>query len=101
MKLNRRSFIKRMGLTAGAGLTFPSIIPSKVLGEHAPSKRITLGFIGMGAQGVGVNLKNFLPMQDAQVVAVCDAYMSRAQAAAAIVNQHYGTHDCTVHQDFR
>ena len=101
MECNRRNFIKSMGLAAGAGLSFPSIVPSKVLGEKAPSKRITLGFIGVGAQGVGVNLKNFLPMQDAQVLAVCDAYKSRAQAAAEMVNQHYGTNDCKVHQDFR
>ena len=94
MSINRRHFITRTGLAAGAALSLPSIIPSRVLGERAPSKRITLGCIGMGSQGVHMNLKMFLREDDAQVVAVCDAYKSRAQAAAGIVDRHYVTDDC-------
>jgi predicted dehydrogenase len=92
MKANRRTFIKG----AGAMLAFPTIIPSRVLGDNAPSKQITLGFIGMGGQGIGVNLKMFLREKDARVLAVCDAYKSRAVKAAALVGN-----DCKIHQDFR
>ena len=69
----RRDFLKGMGMAAGSA-AFPAIISSTVLGARAPSKRITLGFIGLGAQGMQVNLKMFLNESDAQVLAVCDAY---------------------------
>lgn len=98
--MNRRTFLKRAG-AAGAAIGIPTIIPSSVLGENAPSKRITLGFIGMGSQGVHANLKTFLPMDDAQVVSVCDVYMERANKARLLVDQQYGNTDCKVFQDFR
>ena len=101
MKKSRRAFLKEGCLAAGAAVAFPTILPSSVLGENAPSKRITLGFIGMGAQGTQVNLKMFLNEADAQVLAVCDAYKSRADTAADMVNKRYGTTDCKVYQDFR
>lgn len=96
--INRRTFIKATG---GAILGFPWIIPSRVLGELAPSKQITLGFIGLGAQGLKYNLKMFLNEPDARAVAVCDAYLSRAEDAAQMINARYGNSDCRVHQDFR
>lgn len=69
----RRTFLKELGATAGAALTLPTIVSSHVLGQYAPSNRITLGCIGMGSQGVQANLRTFLYQADAQVVAVCDA----------------------------
>ena len=94
---NRRTFIKSLG---AAPLAIPSVVPSSVFGETAPSKRITLGFIGVGAQGSG-NLRMFLNQNDAHVVAVSDAYLSRAESAAELVNTRYGSTDCKVYQDFR
>ncbi|MBI4890543.1 MAG: Gfo/Idh/MocA family oxidoreductase [Acidobacteria bacterium] len=52
--------------------TAPLYVPSRVLGANAPSKRVTVGVIGVGRQTVFVNLKQFLAMDDVQVVAVCD-----------------------------
>ena len=95
--VGRRNFLK----AAAAGLAFPAIIPSSVLGKNAPSKRITLGFIGMGSQGMAMNMANFLPQEDARILAVCDAYLSRANRAAGRVDGKYGNTDCKVHQDFR
>lgn len=97
---SRRSFLK-VSAAASAAIGFPTIIPSSVLGKNAPSKRITLGFIGVGSQGVVMNLRNFLPQNDAHVLAVCDAYMGRAKKAAGIVNRQYKNQDCKMHQDFR
>ena len=65
------SFSRRQFLTAAAGsVAVPTILSSHLFGETSPSNRITLGFIGMGGQGIHMNLNNFLIQQDAKVVAV-------------------------------
>jgi hypothetical protein len=68
---SRRSFIK----TGIAGIVAvgvaPQVISARLLGASAPSKKVTLGFIGMGAHGIGVNLKSFL--QHHQYSHPCDA----------------------------
>lgn len=46
IKLTRREMIGTLG-----ALAIPAIIPSRVLGENAPSKKIALGCIGMGGTG--------------------------------------------------
>jgi predicted dehydrogenase len=65
----RRKFL---GL-AGTAAVF-TVVPRHVLGgpgQIAPSEKITLAGIGMGAQG-RVNLAEFLTFPELQVVAVCD-----------------------------
>ncbi|NIA14210.1 MAG: Gfo/Idh/MocA family oxidoreductase [Nitrospiraceae bacterium] len=86
--ISRRGFLKRALATAA----FPAIIPGSALGANgavAPSSRVTLGFIGTGSHGIGMNLKNFLPQPDAQVVALCDVDAPRVKEAHDIVRQHY------------
>ena len=46
-KISRRDTLKRMLGAAAA----PMFVPGRLLGADAPSKKITLGFIGMGSQG--------------------------------------------------
>ena len=82
---------------AGVAVAFPTIIPSGVLGAD----RITLGCIGMGSQGVQANLNMFLQEKDARIVAVCDAYRSRAERARGMVDTKYGTTGCKDYRDFR
>lgn len=79
----------------------PQFVPARVLGQGAPSKRVTLGCIGLGAHGLGVNLMSFLQEDDCQVVAVCDVFGSRAEKGRETVNRHYGTSDCAAFRDFR
>lgn len=50
----------------------PAFVPAHLLGQNAPSKRITIGMIGVGRQCRQVNIPQLLSMQDAQIVAVCD-----------------------------
>ena len=100
MNQRRRAFIKRTGLAAAAG-AFPTIIPARVLGAEAPSKKITLGFIGMGGQGTGRNLSAFLGLKDCVAVGVCDAFMGKANRARDKVHEFYGNKDCKAVQDFR
>ena len=96
IKLTRREMIGALGAVA-----LPAIIPSRVLGGNAPSKKITLGCIGMGGQGTNLNLKMFLTHEDCQVATICDVFMGKAARAQKIVNEAYGNNDCKAVQDFR
>ncbi len=98
--LSRRGSLKAGLFTAGA-LAAPTIIPSSVLGDKAPSKIITMGFIGLGAQGTDVNLKNFLQQQDCRVIAACDVKPDRQANAQNMINEHYGDKGCAGIPDFR
>ncbi|MGC6455156.1 MAG: Gfo/Idh/MocA family protein [Coraliomargaritaceae bacterium] len=84
-----------------ATAAFPHLVPSRLFGAFAPSKQCTLGFIGVGGQGVSVNLTNFLSYEDCRVLSVCDAFLHKAERACKIVNEAYNSKDCTYVQDFR
>ncbi len=83
MKLSRRNFLSR----AGAALAAFSIVPARVLGAHAPSKRLNVAVIGTGNQGVQ-DMRLFLAEDDCQVVAVCD--VNRASAGYKSADQFLG-----------
>jgi len=99
-RMDRRQFLKQTALAAAT----PTIISSTALGKGntpAPSNRINVGLIGCG--NISNYHTNYLKrMQDARVIAVCDAYKSRRLAKAADFNKHYGSSDITKpHADFR
>lgn len=74
--ISRRKFL---GTTAGAALGV-AIVPRHVLGGIgyvAPSDKVNIAFIGVGAQGFRVMLK-FLKESDVQGVSVCDVNLSAA-----------------------
>ena len=101
--LTRRKFLSGAA-AAGAACAFPAILPQSVFGaggRPAPSGRVTLGFIGMGSQGVGMNLASFLRLPDAQILAVCDVDDARCRAAQQRVNRQFGNNDCAAVRDFR
>ena len=94
---------RRSALTLLAGAA-PLIVAPRVLGADgtvAPSRRITMGFIGLGVHGLGYNLANFLQHDDAQIVAVCDVFASRRRKARETVDAKYGTKGCREYADFR
>lgn len=97
----RRSFI-RSGLAgiAAAGAA-PAFIPARLLGADAPSGKVTLGCIGVGAHGFAVNLKQFLQEDDCRVVAVCDVHAGRRQRGREAVDEKYGGKGCAEIADFR
>ena len=100
---SRRSFLRRSAGAAVAGLGFPYIVPSEVLGGSAavaPSEKLTVGCIGMGNMG-GSDMRSFLREQDAHVVAVCDVDSRRLESAKDRVDEHYGNTDCAAYADFR
>lgn len=96
MNTDRRSLLKMLAATTAA----PMILPSRLFGQNAPSKKITLGCIGVGWQGGG-NLDQFLGIADCQVVAICDVDENHLKGAVDKVNQRYGNQDCKAYKDFR
>jgi predicted dehydrogenase len=95
-KITRR---QALGIAAGAIAT-PLFIPSRLLGDDAPSKQIVMGFIGVGWQGGG-NLNSFLGQKDCRVVAIADVDESHLQKAVDTVNKKYDNKDCKGYKDFR
>ena len=94
---SRRSFLQ----TALGAATAPVFIPANVLGADAPSRKITVGFIGMGGHGTHHNLKHYLKQPDAQVLMACDVDSNHLSRAKERIDTHYGNRDCATTKDFR
>lgn len=99
--VSRREFLQSglAGIVA-AGVA-PHILPARLFGANAPSKQVTLGCIGVGTHGFGVNLKSFLQEDDCRVLAVCDVFASRRAQARQAVDEQYGGKGCREIADFR
>ncbi|MDP6633331.1 MAG: Gfo/Idh/MocA family oxidoreductase [Phycisphaerae bacterium] len=98
--VSRRDFVKS-GAVAAVAIGLPTVVPSAVIGADAPSKRVHVGQIGCG------NISNYHShymnrMKDVRVVAVSDAYKTRRDRKAAMLNKLYGGKDIAkAHADFR
>jgi len=97
--MNRRHFLRTNVAAAAVAAAFPTIIPSSVLGENAPSKRVNLGCIGVGPQGRG-DMSNFLAQPDCRVVALCDVAKRNLDEAVKMVNNAYKDTSVATHHDF-
>ena len=94
---NRRSFIGQVIAAASA----PIVIPARLLrSASAPSNKITLGVIGVGAQGTG-DMRAFLNHDDVRVVALCDVNTKNLDRARGLIRERYGSDDVRTHADFR
>src|ERR1035438_8778478 len=96
-RISRRQFIR----AATAGVALPYFIPAPVLGADAPSRKITIGFIGVGGHGLGWNLDWYLKLSAARVLVICDVDGWRMRKAKAIVDTAYDNQDCAMTKDFR
>jgi predicted dehydrogenase len=97
--VTRRSFLS----AAGGVLAAPYFIPARALGRGgavAPSNRIVVGSIGMGGRGTG-HVHEIAAFDEVRVVAVCDAFRSKAEGVKQWVDSKYGSMDCAAYQDFR
>ena len=96
---SRRGFLKQAA-AAGAALAGPSIIPSRVLGAEAPSKKAAIAHIGVGGQGGGL-CRTFTHLTNCRVVAVCDPFKQRRESHTKRINQQYGGEFCKAYNDLR
>ncbi len=101
MKHPTSSSRRRFLATAAAALAAPAIIPSRLLGRNAPSKKVHLACIGVGNRGASMLRHDILPLDDVRVLAVADCYQSRREQAAALANEKYGAGVCRPYADFR
>jgi predicted dehydrogenase len=93
----RRSFLSQVLATGVA----PVFVPAHVLrSQTAPSNKITLGVIGVGAQGTH-DMRAFLNHDDVRVTALCDVNTKNVENARKIVAERYGSADVKVLADFR
>lgn len=95
-RASRRRFLKG----SAAAIGFPAIVPASVLGQNAPSNRITMAVFGWGMMGPG-NTNSFLQEADCQIVAACDIDRQHLKAAVDKINGHYKNADCKAYHDYR
>jgi predicted dehydrogenase len=82
-------------------LAAPMFVPARLLGAAAPSRKITVGFIGTGDHGTTWNLRRYMNFDDARVLVVCDVDGARMRKAKEIVDEQYRNQDCAMTKDFR
>lgn len=96
---NRRYFLKSI-LVMGAA---PLFVPAHVLGANgqtSPSGKITVGVIGVGAQGTG-DMRGFLAQKDVRVTALCDVNKRNLANARKLIAEAYGQDQVKEYPDFR
>lgn len=94
---SRRSFLSQVLATSVA----PMFVPAHVLrSQTAPSNKITLGVIGVGAQGTH-DMRAFLNHDDVRVTALCDVNTKNIENARKLVSERHGSADVKVFSDFR
>jgi predicted dehydrogenase len=89
---SRRAFFKTAAKGLGAAAvasSFPSIVPSSVLGAASPGNRINIGAIGVGRISRGHDMPGLWKHESARIMAVCDLDSNRVKDAIALVNGQY------------
>jgi len=107
-ELSRRVALKRGAVPLAAPSAALRVIASSALAREgmaaAPSDRIALGFIGVGAMGSG-HLRCCVQYADAQVLGVCDVDRWRRERAREGVEQAYAAQQrpaqCEAYNDLR
>lgn len=101
-RVTRRSFLTRSLAAAGAlgGVPLPARPVPAADNAVPPSKRVTLGCIGLGIQGTQ-NMRTFLGHPEVRVLAVCDVHETQRDQARDLVNTFYDNSDCAAYRDFR
>ena len=89
---SRRTFLKT-SLGAAAAVGFPTIVPSTVLGQDAPSNRINIGAIGVGRISRVHDMpgvwKYTTGARNNRIIAVCDLYAPRVEQGKQLLNGVY------------
>ena len=99
---SRRKFLKS-GAAAGV-IAFPALIPARVLGQQAPSKKIQVGVIGCGRIAGGMDIPGIWHNQDlATLVALSDCDTQRMATTKQKTRKLFENDlpDLALHQDYR
>jgi predicted dehydrogenase len=80
-------------LGTSIAFSFPSIVPASVFGRNAPSNRINVAAIGAGRISRGHDMPGVWQNSYAQIMAVCDVDLHRAEEGKQLVNEFYSKRD--------
>ncbi|NCU03638.1 MAG: Gfo/Idh/MocA family oxidoreductase [Chitinophagaceae bacterium] len=106
----RRKFLKdtiKSAAGTAIALHLPTIVPASVFGKNAPSNRINIAAIGTGRISRGHDMPGVWKYDYAQIMAVCDVDLKRANEGKQLVNEYYTKRDnkpfdgVKVYTDFR
>lgn len=89
-EINRREFIKKIGIAAGTSIALTSMPWLNIIADDSTGKsvnnKVRLGFIGVGDRGSAL-LKNILAFEsllNVEIAAICDDYEPNYQRAKEI-----------------
>ncbi len=94
--ISRRKFLSdTVKTTAGTALALhiPSIVPASVFGKFAPGNRINVAAIGAGRISRGHDMPGVWQHNFAQITAVCDVDLHRAEEGKQLLNEFYSKRD--------
>jgi myo-inositol 2-dehydrogenase / D-chiro-inositol 1-dehydrogenase len=86
---SRRKFLKSSLIGASAAFAMPTIVPSTVFGQNAPSNKINIAQIGFGRIAMGHDLPETMKNDIARVIAVCDVDSKRATDGKQFIEKFY------------
>ncbi len=101
-KVSRRRFLQTTAAAASTAIAAPMVVPARALGRDgnvAPSERVTLAGLGIGARGNYV-LDCFMEEAETQFVAIADVREERRQAVREKTEAKYGK-GVKMYRDFR
>jgi predicted dehydrogenase len=87
--MKRRTFVKSTAAATTGAIIAPTIVPSAVLGKHAPSNTIQIGQIGCGRIARGHDLPGTMQHDIARVIAVSDVDSNRMKEGKELVEKFY------------
>jgi len=96
MTPSRREFLKTSFAGAASAFLFPAIVPSRVLGADAPSKKIHILQVGCGRIARSMDMPGILKQDAARIVAVCDLDSIRVADAQKYVEAFYAKKGLTL-----
>jgi len=107
-RASRRRFLQLSLAGAAGAVALPSIVPSSVFGQGAPSNKIHVAHIGCGRIANDMDIPGIVKHDIAQYVAVCDLDSKRALHAKKRIEKYYASKkggaspvDVKVSGDFR
>ncbi|HWX18848.1 MAG TPA: Gfo/Idh/MocA family oxidoreductase [Candidatus Binatia bacterium] len=89
LQLSRRQFLRVSMAGAVGAVALPTIVPSSVFGQNAPSKKIHVAHIGCGRIAHEMDLPGIIKHDLARYVAVCDLDSKRLANAKEYIEAHY------------
>ena len=89
LSVSRRHFLKTSLTGSAIAIACPTIAPSSIFGQNAPSNKIQIAQIGCGRIANEMDMPGILKHDVARYVAVCDLDSKRLAKARDRVEKHY------------